>query len=71
MNVIKKYLVPILCLSPIVVFLLWNLSGRNSGSFLSFGIILACPLFHIFLMKHDGKNECKHNEQKEVSKNET
>lgn len=65
---IKKYLVPLLCLLPVVVFLLWNLSGSNLGSFLSFGIILACPLSHVFFMKHDGKKECKHSDQKEVSR---
>lgn len=68
---IKKYLVPILCVFPIVIFLLWNFSGRNLGNFLSFGILLACPLSHFFLMRSHGKNGCEHDDKKGVRKNET
>lgn len=53
----KKWLIPILCVLPFVGVLLWFIAGKNVGNLLTFGLILACPLSHVFLMKHDHHNE--------------
>ena len=57
----KKWLVPILCGLPIIGFILWMIAGKNPGNLLTLGLILACPLSHIFLMKHDGHGRDKHD----------
>lgn len=48
-----------LCVLPFVGVALWFITGKNVGNLLTFGLILACPLSHIFLMKH-GNNKEKH-----------
>ena len=55
----KKYLVPLLCALPFVGIALWFIAGKNIGNLLTFGLILACPLSHVFLMGH-GNNKDKH-----------
>ncbi len=55
----KKWLVPILCALPFVGVALWLIAGKNAGNLLTWGLILACPLSHVFLMKH-GYNKEKH-----------
>lgn len=56
----KKFLVPILCVLPFVGVALWFIAGKNVGNLLTFSLILACPLSHIFLMKHGNNKEYKH-----------
>lgn len=57
----KKWLVPILCLLPFLGIGLWFLAGKNIGNALFYGLILACPLSHMFFMKHgDTKEEHRH-----------
>ena len=53
----KKFLVPLLCALPFVGIALWFFAGKNIGNFLTFGLILACPLSHMFLMGHGDKKE--------------
>ena len=53
----KKWLMPILCGLPILGVILWMVAGKNPGNLLTFGLILACPLSHMFLMKHDDTKE--------------
>lgn len=53
----KKWLLPLLCALPFLGIALWFLAGKNVGNALFYGLILACPLSHIFLMKHDGKHK--------------
>lgn len=52
----KKWLLPLLCVLPLVGIGLWFLLGKNLSSVLTAGLILACPLSHIFLMKHGGSD---------------
>ncbi|MDP1721930.1 MAG: DUF2933 domain-containing protein [Candidatus Gottesmanbacteria bacterium] len=57
----KKLLIPILCALPFVGIALWFITGKNAGNLLTFGLILACPLSHMFLMGHgNAKKEHKH-----------
>ncbi len=51
----KKRHIPFLCLLPFLGVGLWYLSGKNIGNLLTFGLVLACPLSHIFLMNHHKK----------------
>ncbi|MEK7543507.1 MAG: DUF2933 domain-containing protein [Patescibacteria group bacterium] len=53
----KKWLLPIVCALPLIGVALWFIAGKNVGNLLTFGLILACPLSHIFLMKHGNKKE--------------
>lgn len=56
----KKWLVPMLCVLPFLGIALWFIAGRNVGNALFYGLILACPLSHIFLMKYgDHSHEAK------------
>ncbi len=57
MDVMKKWLFPILCALPFVGVALWFLAGKNIGNLATIGLILACPLSHIFLVKHNGKHK--------------
>jgi hypothetical protein len=50
----------LLCALPFVVLGLWIISGKNINSVLTFGVILACPLAHMLLMKHNGKGGDHH-----------
>ena len=50
----KKWLVPALCSLPFVGIAIWFLAGKNAGNAALIGLALACPLAHVFLMKHDG-----------------
>ena len=50
---------PALCALPIVGILLWFLAGKNLGNMATIGLFLACPLSHIFLMKHDDHDKHK------------
>ena len=47
----KKWLIPLLCALPFVGVALWFLVGKNIGNFATIGLVLACPLSHIFLMR--------------------
>jgi hypothetical protein len=49
----KKWLVPLLCALPFVGIAIWFIAGKNTGNAAILGLALACPLSHIFLMKHD------------------
>lgn len=55
-STMKKWLFPILCALPIVGIVLWYIVGKNPGNLAAFGLVLACPLAHMFFMKHDHKN---------------
>lgn len=55
---------PLLCALPFVGIGLWFLSGKNVGNFATIGLFLACPLSHIFLMKHDSHG--KHHDHKDT-----
>lgn len=57
----KKWLLPLLCGLPIVGVILWMIAGKNTTNLLTLGLILACPLSHMFLMKHDGHDKDKHD----------
>ena len=54
---IKKWILPILCALPVVGVVLWFIAGKNINNFLTLGFFLACPLSHIFLMKHHKGND--------------
>lgn len=60
----KKWFVPLLCALPIVGVVLWYVVGKNPGNLATLGLVLACPLAHMFLMKHDHGN----HSDKEVKK---
>ncbi|KKU25129.1 MAG: hypothetical protein UX37_C0030G0002 [Microgenomates group bacterium GW2011_GWA2_46_16] len=57
MEVVKKRLALILCALPFIGIALWLLAGKNAGNLLTWGLILACPLSHMFLMGHGDKKE--------------
>ncbi|MBI4065227.1 DUF2933 domain-containing protein [Candidatus Gottesmanbacteria bacterium] len=61
----KKWLLPALCALPIVGVILWYIVGKNTGNLATFGLILACPLAHIFMMKHDHGNKKGHVDHKD------
>lgn len=58
-STMKKWLMPLLCVLPVAGIALWFLAGKNIGNVATIGLILACPLSHIFLMKHDNHGEHK------------
>lgn len=58
----NKWLIPFLCALPFIGIALWFFSGKNPGNFLTLGLVLACPLTHVFLMKHDDHKD--HNKHK-------
>ena len=77
---IKKHLFHILCLLPITGFLFWLILNQNVGNVLMLGLVLVCPLSHIFLMRHsdghegchsDNKNQGDSHEKKGGEENET
>lgn len=47
----KKLLIPILCALPFIGVVLWFVAGKNIGNVATLGLVLACPLAHIFLMR--------------------
>lgn len=49
----KKFLIPLLCVLPFIGIAIWFVARKNAGNLLTWGLILACPLSHMFLMKHD------------------
>ena len=51
----------ILCAVPILGVFLWYASGQNIATFAMLGLVLACPLGHMFLMKHDGHGKHKNH----------
>ena len=53
----KKWLVPALCALPFVGVLLWLIAGKNLSSLATFALFLACPLGHMFFMKHNNHKE--------------
>ena len=55
----KKYLLPLLCALPILGVLLWFVADKNIGTLATFGLFLACPLSHLFLMKHENHEKQK------------
>ena len=55
----KKWTIPVLCALPFVGIALWFLAGKNLGNILTIGLILACPLSHIFLIDHGKHNHTK------------
>lgn len=48
----KKWFIPLLCALPFIGVLLWFIAGKNMNTALTLGLILACPLSHVFLMNH-------------------
>lgn len=46
-----------LCALPFLGVTLWFVAGKNVGNLLTLGLILACPLSHVFLMDHGNKKE--------------
>lgn len=48
-----KY-VPILCAIPFIGIALWLLAGKHPENLLTMGLVFACPLSHLLLMRHDG-----------------
>lgn len=52
MVTMKKWLLPIFCVLPFVGVAIWFLAGKNAGGLLTWGLILVCPLSHVFFMKH-------------------
>ncbi|MBI3342923.1 DUF2933 domain-containing protein [Candidatus Gottesmanbacteria bacterium] len=57
----KKWLIPMLCALPFVGIAIWFIAGKNAGNALVYGLILACPLSHVFLMRHNHEKEHKHD----------
>lgn len=53
----NKWLMPALCALPFIGVALWFLAGKNVGNLATIGLVLACPLSHLFLMKHDHNNQ--------------
>lgn len=51
-NMSKKWLISLLCALPFLGVLLWFIAGKNMNTTLTLGLILACPLSHMFLMNH-------------------
>lgn len=60
----KKWLMPALCALPFVGIAVWFLAGKNIGSLAALGLFLACPLGHMFLMKHDDHGNHKNHDDK-------
>lgn len=58
----KKRLILMLCALPLVGVILWFIAGKNTGNLLPFGIMLACPLLHLF-MGHGGHNHNQHHQK--------
>lgn len=56
----KKWTIPVLCALPFVGIALWFLYDKNLGNLATIGLILACPLSHIFLMRHDSHSGHRH-----------
>ncbi len=52
-HMMKKWLIPVICVLPIAGVVLWFIAGKNLGNMATIGLVLACPLSHVFLMKHD------------------
>jgi hypothetical protein len=52
---VKKWIISALCVLPVAGVLLWFIAGKNIGNMATIGLFLACPLSHIFLMKHNNK----------------
>ncbi|MBI5448821.1 DUF2933 domain-containing protein [Candidatus Gottesmanbacteria bacterium] len=48
----KKYLPHLLCALPFIGVLLWFIAGKNIGNMVTIGLVLACPLSHLFFMNH-------------------
>lgn len=63
-NSMKKWLLPILCALPVVGVALWYIAGKNAGNLAVFGLVLACPLVHMFMMKHDHGNKKEYSKHK-------
>ena len=57
----KKYLLLALCILPVAGVILWFIAGKNLGNLAAIGLFLACPLSHVFLMKH-GEHQKKGGE---------
>ena len=60
----KKKLLYLLCALPFVGVVLWFVAGKNLGTMATFALVLACPLSHVFLMKHDAHDHKEHGEKK-------
>lgn len=48
----RSWFMIVLCALPFLGIALWFFMGKNIGNLATFGLILACPLSHIFLMNH-------------------
>ena len=57
----KKWLMPALCTLPFVAIALWFLAGKNIGNAATIALVLACPLSHMFLMKHNDHGKHKNH----------
>lgn len=47
----KKHI--LLCTIPLAGGAIYLAAGGNVNTLLTFGLIAACPLMHMFMMKHD------------------
>ncbi len=52
---------PALCALPFIGILLWFVAGKNVTNLATIGLFLACPLSHLFLMRHDKGDGHQHN----------
>ncbi len=59
----KKWFIPLLCSLPIMGVLLWLIVGKSVANLATIGLLLACPLSHVFLMKHNGKGGDNHGKK--------
>lgn len=55
----------LLCTLPFLGVLLWFLTGKNIQNLATIGLVLACPLSHLFLMNH-GNSHHNQPERKKV-----
>lgn len=63
----KKWLLPLLCGLPVIGVVLWFVAGKNVNNLLTLGIFLACPLSHLFLMRHGGNENNDHRTESNIS----
>lgn len=47
------------CALPFLGVLVWFLAGKNIGNMATIGLVLACPLSHLFFMNHGQHDHAK------------
>ena len=60
----NKWLFPLVCVLPVIGVILWYISGKNFANVAMIGLVLACPLSHIFLMGHGEHHHTKKGGEK-------